>query len=193
MKRIYVDPSKCTGCKSCELACAVAHSRYRRPDVPVMQDLFAAIADPTARSRVRVIPVSEEYYPPLTIPIQCRHCENPPCVASCVTGALSKEADGKVSLSPEKCIGCRMCVMSCPFGAIRVDPILGKAVKCDLCPNEPAPACVSSCPTGALIYAEEGEFVGGKHRHVAEMLSEAFYQRPGIYPVDLEAAEAKGS
>lgn len=150
-----------------------------------MLDVYAAIADPTSRSRVRVVPVSQAYYPPITLPIQCRHCEKPQCVAACVTGALSRDGEGRVNLAPERCVGCRMCVMLCPYGAIRVDPLLGVAVKCDLCPDESEPACVSSCPTRALIYAEEEEIIGAKHRRMADMLSEAYPQAHGPVLVDL--------
>ncbi len=185
MKRVYVDLARCLGCKTCEIACAVAHSRGRRPGQPLMLDLYAAIADPAARPRVRVVPVSQAYYPQITLPIQCRHCEKPQCVAACVTGALTRDAKGRVNLAPERCIGCRMCVMLCPYGAIRVDPVMGVALKCDLCPEEPEPACVSSCPTKALIYAEEEELVGAKHRRVAGTLAEAIPPAPGTVIVGL--------
>lgn len=181
-----MDLARCMGCKTCELACAVVHSRSRRTAAPIMHDLYAAIAEePAPAPRVRVLGVSLEHYPQIYMPVQCRHCEKPPCVAACVTGALSRDPSGKVELRPERCIGCRMCVMVCPYGAIRVHRRLGVAIKCDLCPQEPIPACVSACPTKALIYAEEDELLKLKHGKVAERLGEALTLSPGARLVDL--------
>lgn len=171
MKRVYVDFSRCLGCKTCEIACATAHSSSRRPEAPLQLDLYVAIAeDPAPAPRVRVIPISTTYYPQISMPIQCRHCEKPLCVAACVTGALGKEPEGLVYFKAERCIGCRMCVMLCPYGAVRVDRRIGTAVKCDLCPQEDTPACVKSCPTKALIYAEEEEILKTKYSDISRAL-----------------------
>lgn len=150
---IYAGPNKCLGCKSCELACALAHADC---------DLETAVANQIqVKPRTSVVQVEET-----VVPIQCRHCEDAPCAKACPVGALFQE-DGLVKLNRENCIGCKVCAMVCPFGSIvmtteTVQKSEGKrtnrakALKCDLCFSihgniaEGSCACVQSCPTKAL-------------------------------------------
>jgi electron transport protein HydN len=100
----------------------------------------------------------------VSVPVQCKHCENPACQAACQAGAISR-VDGKVIVDREKCIGCKSCVDACPFGAVSMAP-LGFALnidgtrrsvanKCDLCHGvEGGPACKRVCPTAALRLVE---------------------------------------
>jgi len=96
---------------------------------------------------------------PLSFALGCRHCDEPSCVYSCLTGALSKDAEtGIVSLDTEKCIGCWTCVMACPYGAIVPDMTSKKASKCDLCSSHlDVPACVANCPNEALLWGDINE------------------------------------
>jgi anaerobic carbon-monoxide dehydrogenase iron sulfur subunit len=141
-KEIFVRTDKCTGCQSCKLACAVAHSKSK--------NLFAAMLEtPRPRSRVYV-----EHMPAnLKIPILCRHCEEAPCINACISGAISRTAQNTVVTNSDKCIGCWTCVMVCPYGVIGRDTAHAKAYRCDRCPDLDTPACVSACPTHALVYA----------------------------------------
>jgi len=83
------------------------------------------------------------------------------CVYSCLTGASYKDPiSGKVSVDPEKCIGCWTCVVACPNGALTRDISNHVVVKCDLCPEEEVPACVANCPNEALILDETGTNAG---------------------------------
>lgn len=87
--------------------------------------------------------------------VPCRHCDEPPCVYACLTGALSKDPDsGVVTVDSNKCMGCWTCVLACPFGVMSQDAGLKKVAKCDLCPDEDIPVCVANCPNGALIFTE---------------------------------------
>jgi len=92
---------------------------------------------------------------PFSFGVQRRHCEDPPCVIACLSGAMQiDEENGLVMHDAEKCMGCWTCIMVCPYGAIRMD-ISGKVVaKCDLCPGLDVPACVANCPNEALMYQE---------------------------------------
>ena len=149
VREIFVRIDRCTGCRSCEIACAVEHS--------ASNSLFAAISEtPVPRKRL-YIEAAEDY----NIPLLCRHCEDAPCVQSCITGALSQDALTRVvSHDAEKCIGCWMCTMVCPYGVIGRKKEQRVAIKCDRGPDRDEPACVGACPTQALVFAEEESFVG---------------------------------
>ena len=140
---IAVDVAKCMGCHSCEIACAVAHSDGKT--------LFAAIQEePLPQPRVSVLAAGE-----MAIPLQCRHCEDAPCVEICPTKALQKpDSEGPVTIDQELCIGCKSCIMVCPFGVITMSADGKTIIKCDLCIERldegEDPACVEACPTGAL-------------------------------------------
>jgi carbon-monoxide dehydrogenase iron sulfur subunit len=96
----------------------------------------------------------------------CRHCEIPDCVLACKNGALYKDESGRTLVDEEKCVGCWMCVMACRFGAIsrnvnqqNVPAVTSNGINhhCDLCPGRSVPACVSICPTQALVYEERDQ------------------------------------
>ncbi|MFQ6057790.1 MAG: 4Fe-4S dicluster domain-containing protein [Anaerolineae bacterium] len=149
MKQIFVRLDRCTGCHTCELACAVEHSASK--------NLFAAIFEtPLPRKRLWVEQAADRKFP-----ILCRHCEDAPCLAACISGAIYRDParEGVVMQRSEKCIGCWTCVMVCPYGVVgRQTNGRTVAVKCDRCPDLETPACVESCPTRALVYAEVEEF-----------------------------------
>lgn len=152
---IVVRAQRCTGCKTCELACAVEHS--------ASQDLYEAInEEPRPAHRVDVVGIGDG-----AVPLQCRQCENAPCVAVCPTHALFRESpDSPVRVEQELCIGCRYCVLACPFGVIRLDSDRRAIIKCDQCferlERGEKPACVESCPTAALIFQTQEAVINGK-------------------------------
>jgi NAD(P)H-nitrite reductase large subunit/Fe-S-cluster-containing hydrogenase component 2 len=130
---------RCLACRSCELACAVVHSRTRRLD--------GAIAEhPLPRRRVSIVR-SEGGLEAL----RCEQCDEPLCLFSCKSGALHRRAeDGRVTLDEERCLGCLMCLMVCPYG-IRPDVARDRVTRCDVCGDLATPACVEACPTHALL------------------------------------------
>ncbi len=137
MKRIYCVIEKCLACRSCELACAAAHS-VPRPRIHV-----EAIDERGSFHRVR------------TIAVQCRYCEDPACAAACISGGIRKDdASGAIIIRMEKCVGCWSCIMACPIGAIRRNENTRQALKCDRCPDLEVPACIAACPTRALVLDE---------------------------------------
>ncbi len=88
-------------------------------------------------------------------PVSCRHCEDAKCVSACMAGALSRdEKQGMVIHDESRCVGCWMCVMACPYGAIRPNVKAKKPVRCDKCADKDEPACVKACPTRAIIIRE---------------------------------------
>ncbi len=160
MKEIFVRFERCTGCKSCEIACAVEHSRNK--------SLYEAIYEtPKPKRRLYVEKLEDK-----KIPFLCRHCEDAPCVSACRTSALTQDPLTRiVSHDSQKCIGCWLCAMVCPYGVINREEERRIAIKCDRCPERDVPACVSACPTKALIFGEEEEFAKSVRK---EALSEFF-------------------
>ena len=86
--------------------------------------------------------------------VSCRHCEDPLCVKSCISGALSKK-DGRVCIDRNKCVGCLTCILVCPYGAM-VQGEHGAVQKCELCLENACrePACVKGCPNQAIVYEQ---------------------------------------
>jgi carbon-monoxide dehydrogenase iron sulfur subunit len=145
MKRIYINEEYCMGCRLCEIHCLVQHSQSKK--------IIKAFKDEAPRALPRLVVEQEG---PLSFAMQCRHCPEPRCVAACITGAMHRDAlTGAILCDEGRCVGCWMCVMVCPFGAIRCNVEGGKAAsKCDLCYGEETPVCVVHCPNEALVFEE---------------------------------------
>jgi len=162
-KHIVVEVSKCMSCRACEIACAVAHSSSR--------DLMT-VAREGERPGHRI---TVEGAAGRGVPIHCNHCETPACVFACPTGAMHRlEPGGPVLADDKKCIGCKMCVQACPFGVIALRQDGMGILKCDHCAERLAagqdPACVMSCPTGALSFVEDEQSNRAKRRKTAAQL-----------------------
>jgi carbon-monoxide dehydrogenase iron sulfur subunit len=132
------------GCGLCEVYCLVEHSLTR----DVIKAHRRERPAPLALLRV-------ERRDHLFLPVQCRHCPEPLCVYSCLTGALRRDPEtAEVHVDPARCIGCWTCILACPYGAIQRDPQTGVIAKCDLCPERSVPACAAACPNDAILYIE---------------------------------------
>lgn len=160
MKTVYVNPEKCIGCKQCEFACAVEHSRSHDPAMAVRED-------PPPRTRVHV---EAGFSGNTSFPNRCRHCNPAPCQQVCPTAAIFRDTEQDVVLvETSKCIVCAMCAMVCPFDVITFHSVADGdrprvvAVKCDGCVERVqrglVPACVEACKAGALVYGELNELV----------------------------------
>ena len=141
MKRIYVKEEWCLGCHLCEYNCAFANSGE--------SDMVLALKGKPIYPRIHV-----EGKDKITYAVSCRHCDDAICVKSCIAGAITRK-NGVIVINREKCVGCRTCVLVCPFGALAPNEN-GSMLKCELCLQNPcgAPACVSGCPNGAIVYEE---------------------------------------
>jgi carbon-monoxide dehydrogenase iron sulfur subunit len=158
-KAIVVNIEKCLACKSCEIACALVHSKSK-----VLEE---AIAESPRPQRMVTVELADEF----SVPLQCRHCEDAPCITVCPTEAIHRHtANDPVLIDRDKCIGCKFCLMVCPFGVIELSRDGKAVVKCDLCIEQTKageePMCVASCPTGALQFCELTELLT-KRRHAA--------------------------
>lgn len=138
---ILIDSERCLGCRACEIACKAENDIPPGPHwIRVME------MEKEDDGRVRL----------LTFPMHCLHCGVPYCVGVCPSSALSKsEENGIVVVNKEKCIGCRMCLMVCPFGAPQFGSD-GKMQKCKLCLQRVeqglVPACAANCPAEAIYF-----------------------------------------
>ena len=169
-KTIVVNIEKCLACKSCELACALAHSKTQ-----VLEE--AVTESPKPQPRVSVAAAGD-----FAVPMQCRHCEDAPCITICPTAAIHRHGDyDPVLIDKDKCIGCSYCLIVCPFGAIDMTRDGKAVVKCDLCIERTKvgeqPACVASCPTGALQFCELTEAVIERRRAAAKLVCAGLTQQ----------------
>ena len=133
-KMIIIDQQACTGCRQCELVCSVKQT---------------GTADPS-RSRISVVKwEAEGFY----LPSVCQQCTEPACVAVCPKNALTRDdKNDRVLHDDDLCIGCKMCVMACPFGAMGVDTKDKRIYKCEHCGGDPT--CVKFCEAGALRFVD---------------------------------------
>jgi anaerobic carbon-monoxide dehydrogenase iron sulfur subunit len=152
-KLLIIDIPKCTGCKTCEMACSLTQTGVCNP----------------ASSRRRTISFDEDI---LDVPMQCQQCDEPACMNICPTKAIFRDAETSAKIiNHDKCIGCRMCMIACPFGAVSVDPLTKKVVKCDLCVGDPA--CAKFCPTGAIEYTTADAYGLMRQREAIKNLTKA--------------------
>jgi carbon-monoxide dehydrogenase iron sulfur subunit len=143
-KMILIDYTKCTGCRLCETVCSVVNNGSCNPE----------------RARVKVVRWEWEG---LQIPTLCLQCDSPACVGVCPVKALSRDSDlGCVKLDSSICIGCKLCLQTCPFGAISYDFMKKEVVKCEFCAGDPA--CVKFCETKALQFVDVSEASKNKKR-----------------------------
>jgi len=156
---ILFDGSKCIGCKACQVACK---SWYELPaEATELGESFNNPPDLTPHTWLRihfVERVRDGDFRWYFQRISCMHCDEPPCVYNCPTTAIRKLPEGPVVIDQALCIGCYLCVQTCPFGVPRVQPGEG-AFKCTMCADRIAagrkPACVESCPVDALEFGEK--------------------------------------
>ena len=142
MKRIYVNEEWCLGCHLCEYNCAFANSDET--------DMVKALKGKPIYPRIRV-----EGTESVNFALSCRHCTEPICIKSCISGALSKKEDGVVCIDRKKCVGCLTCILVCPYGALAQGEH-GAVQKCELCLENSCgePASVKGCPNRAIVYEE---------------------------------------
>lgn len=140
---LIIDLNKCTGCRACELACR------QRNDLP------------GEMSYIRIYRKQKPDGSPYFLPVQCQHCENPPCASVCPTGATYHHESGTVLVNHKTCVGCRYCMVACPYDARRYDEEKGIAEKCWLCLDwvlgGGEPACVQACAPRARIFGRRDD------------------------------------
>jgi formate dehydrogenase iron-sulfur subunit len=179
-----VDITRCIGCRKCEVACN-AHNKlphqdfndmtvlddYRRPD----WEKYTVI------NRHHGYPVDDvDHNVHIYVKEQCRHCVKPSCASACVVGALTKKKNGPVVYDEKKCIGCRYCMVACPFQIPAYEdhnPVTPRVIKCTFCYDRieqgKMPACATICPTQAMIF--------GKRDALLSIAKKRLKNNPGKY------------
>lgn len=160
---IMADASACIGCRTCEVACVVSHQE---------QQNSAAVTTADFVPRIRVI--KEDSFTTATV---CHQCEDAPCANVCPVQAIRRDR-GHIFVTPSRCIGCKSCMLACPFGAMTVVASASgaQAIKCDLCwHREAGPACVEACPTSAL------QCVDAAHVQRQRLYSHLSERRSGLH------------
>lgn len=136
-QRLLVDAQACRGCEACVLACAVAHEGVSHPSLARLM-----VHKDMARFEFSI-----DY---------CRHCDDPPCLTACPSGAMRMDERGVVFLEDAACVRCGACAKACPYGAIFYLAGSDRYIKCDLCAGRPeGPLCVIFCPVAAIQLASE--------------------------------------
>lgn len=153
---MVTDLRKCVACEACTVACNAEWN------VPAGR----------ARTHVHRTPVAGRF-PNLRSAVhvaQCNHCDRPPCVEACPSGAAWKAEDGVVHVDKDLCIGCGYCVPACPYDARFIDPVTSKVDKCDFCAARLArglaPVCVTTCTAHAKYFGDLDDPAGDVHRMV---------------------------
>lgn len=153
MKAVLHDVRVCRGCMRCVAACCKEQGR----DEPCPLGVFG-VEGLSATQLTTLARINGKHF----VRQHCLHCLEPACVSACLVGALTKTADGPVVYDETKCIGCRYCMIACPFEIPRYEwesttPLVRK---CDMCVDRPGgPACVEACPSDATMYGDREELI----------------------------------
>jgi Fe-S-cluster-containing dehydrogenase component len=155
-----MDPKKCVGCRNCEYACS-----FNRTGMCKSED-----------SNIKVNYYIEEV---ACIPMTCVHCEEAWCLEVCPAAAISRdEKTGAVVIDKERCAGCKMCMLACPYGNIHFDKTNKVSRKCDLC-GDKEPNCVKHCIAGALQFEETEEAFKFKRKQFDGQVKKAIVEDKG--------------
>ena len=186
-----IDTSKCIGCKACQVACSEWNEL--RDEVGTNAGVYDNPNDLSADSWTLMR--FTEYENPGTGNLEwlirkdgCMHCAEPGCLAACPSpGAIVKYANGIVDFNQDKCIGCGYCITGCPFDIPRISQKDKKAYKCTLCSDRVAvglePACVKTCPTGAIVFGSKQDMQVHAAGRIAD-LKERGFEQAGLYDPD---------
>lgn len=179
---VLVDTTLCIGCRKCEWACNNHHKLSDRP-LQAYDDksVLAERRRPTADAYTVVNTFEDKGHAKTqTIKLQCMHCNHPACASACIVGALHKDPRGPVVYDAWKCIGCRYCMVACPFQVPAYeyhnafDPQVRKCTFCiDRLESGEMPACVSICPNEALTF--------GRRSDLLEVAHTRLYHNPDRY------------
>jgi len=186
---VLYDSTKCIGCRLCEMACNKTNN-LTAPEIDFRDLRVLGRIRRTDRTTHTVI---NQYFPydrdarmkdkPVFIKKQCMHCNEPACVSACIVNALIKTPEGPVKYDASRCIGCRYCLIACPFQIPVYEydkPLLPLVMKCSLCAHripDKLPACVDVCPQEAMIF--------GRREDILVLAHELIRRKSEIYAPEI--------
>jgi formate dehydrogenase iron-sulfur subunit len=182
-----IDVSKCIGCKACQVACMEWNDM--RDEVGTNHGVYDNPLDLTDKSwtvmRFSEVEVEQGKLEWLIRKDGCMHCADPGCLKACpAPGAIVQYANGIVDFHEEHCIGCGYCITGCPFNVPRISKKDSKAYKCTLCSDRVGvgqePACVKTCPTGALVFGSKEDMIEHAEERIVDLKSRG-YKNAGLY------------
>ena len=173
-----IDISKCIGCKACQVACMEWNDL--RDEVGTNHGVYDNPLDLTDKSWT-VMRFSEVE----VVQDGCMHCADPGCLKACpAPGAIVQYSNGIVDFHEEHCIGCGYCITGCPFNIPRLSKKDDKVYKCTLCSDRVSvgmePACVKTCPTGALVFGSKEDMIQHAEERIVDLKSRG-YKNAGLY------------
>jgi formate dehydrogenase iron-sulfur subunit len=182
-----IDVSKCIGCKACQVACMEWNDL--RDEIGTNHGVYDNPLDLTDKSwtvmRFSEVEVEKGKLEWLIRKDGCMHCADPGCLKACpAPGAIVQYSNGIVDFHEENCIGCGYCITGCPFNVPRISKKDSKAYKCTLCSDRVGvgqePACVKTCPTGALVFGSKEDMIQHAEERIVDLKSRG-YQNAGLY------------
>ena len=182
-----IDVSSCIGCKACQVACMQWNDL--RDDVGSNVGTYDNPRDLSPQSwtvmRFSEVQTESQKMEWLIRKDGCMHCADPGCLKACpAPGAIVQYANGIVDFIGEHCVGCGNCVTGCPFHIPRISTVDHKAYKCSLCSDRVGvglePACVKSCPTGAIRFGAKEDMLQFGQQRVTD-LKERGFNAAGVY------------
>ena len=172
---VLVDTTTCIGCRKCEWACNRASGLPVDP-LETFEDttVFAGMRRPDA-GHYTVVNRVDGHSRPLYVKVQCMHCDDPTCYSACLVTAFTKQEDGAVTYDASRCMGCRYCMVSCPFQVPAYEysnPLTPQVRKCSFCHQRVSgegkvPACVEICPPQCLSFGRRSELLKVAHERIA--------------------------
>ena len=182
-----IDISKCIGCKACQVACMEWNDL--RDEIGTNHGVYDNPLDLTDKSwtvmRFSEVEVEKGKLEWLIRKDGCMHCADPGCLKACpAPGAIVQYSNGIVDFHEENCIGCGYCITGCPFNIPRISKKDSKAYKCTLCSDRVSvgmePACVKTCPTGALVFGSKEDMIQHAEERIVDLKSRG-YKNAGLY------------
>jgi formate dehydrogenase iron-sulfur subunit len=190
-KGVLIDLTRCIGCRGCQVACKEWNQR-----APIKTSMQGSYSNPPRLSaecytRIRFLDHEKDQAPVWSyVKEQCLHCNHPACASSCPVAALTKTPGGPVVYDFDRCIGCRYCMVACPFQAPKYEWERGRpwVRKCTFCSerikDDLLPACIQVCPTTAMFF--------GEYKHVLAEAKRRLKAKPGRYTGHIYGAEEAG-
>ncbi|WP_038056787.1 4Fe-4S dicluster domain-containing protein [Thermodesulfobacterium hydrogeniphilum] len=179
---ILVDLNKCIGCRRCEWACNEWNKNPNKPIKEFEKSRFEknSVFNEIRRTTAGQFTVVNRFFDektgkPVYVKIQCMHCLDPACVSACFVGAFTKTPEGAVIYNPDACVGCRYCLIACPFDIPAYeyfDPFTPQVTKCTMCFDRivegEVPACVAICSADALKFGKRKELLELAHKIIED-------------------------